>query len=640
MNNDKNERPSFRHLAYMLGMYSNRTIPQTYINEMSNYELLLALMNKVNEIIERTIEYDDILIKIQAVLDDLEQAVKDEVERILNEMYEDGEFDEILRESAETYLANIPLNTPLNFKRVYRAIFNIGDNNRYATIAVRPSALQSGTYLSYNGIDYYIYCIIPEGVNSPGHSNTGDIIAVNVSTGAIAGAVAVPFEHMNSCDYNPYDHNLYISGTLNYTNPSDTSSNPSNLVFTIDIEEIVGVSKGGLNKNFTDVLQLDDISYYQPSYSTWDFGDFAEWPGVSTNNISYGNNLGSLEMYVGYSYAMVYKVNFFHRTCELIGSSSLNTQIANLFSENSGMVMQTGSVHGNYYYLVTHNPGLIIRCNLTTQKIEYIYNLPQLSDNGYYVIGEPECVKVLDNGDIYLFSFSDIFQTKYRQYRICQIFKSNIFTNYNYLNIPDKKEPLTIYVDRLNVNYNPDGSAGKPFNSIAEAIHFCNSTEVADAINVMMRSNSNMGVEVTGNKKIAIMRDTSHMSETGEDYNKPSIGGLICSGALLCILENISVHMSYPSTNLPSGYVQAYQSNLMLNSVFMSYNNQLSLNVCYWMNYCTGVLTGAGDFSVQDGYESGNNGIPWTSTGTFIQGTAISFNAHGWAHVDGKGIFA
>ena len=603
--------------------------------------LPLELIQKaLMELKDITPTVEELKAKVDKLVNDLDGAVKEEVEKVINEMYESGEFDKILQESAESYLANMPLNTPLNFKRVYRALFNIGDNNRYASLNVRPSALQSGTYVSYNGIDYYIYCIIPEGVHSPGHSNTGDIIAVNVATGIIAGAVAVPFEHMNSCDYNPYDHNLYISGTLNYTNPSDTSSNPSNLVFTIGIEEIIGLSKGGLNKNFTDVLQLDDISYYQPSYSTWDFGDFAEWPGVSTNNISYGNNLEANEMYVGYSYAMVYKVNFIHRTCELVGSSSLNTQIANLFGENPGMVMQTGSIHGNYYYLVTHNPGLIIRCNLTTEKIEYIYNLPQLSDNGYYVIGEPECVKILDNGDIYLFTFSDIFQTIYRQYRICQIFKSNIFTNYNYLNIPDKKEPLTIYVDRLNKQSNPDGSASRPFNSIAEAIHFCNSTEVADAINVMLRSNSNMGVEVTANKKINIMTDSSHMSETGEDYDKASIGGLICSGALLCILDNISVHMSYPEDYLPSGYVQAYQSNLIFNRVYMSYNNQLSLNVCYYMTFCTGILTGSGNFTVQNGYETTSNGIPWVSTGRFIQGTAISFNAHGWAYVDGKGVFA
>ena len=87
-------RPKLRELAYMLGVYSQKTIPQTYINELSNYELLLTILSKVNEIIERCGKYDEVINEVINYLDTLDDAVIE----YLDELKESGYIAEQIKE--------------------------------------------------------------------------------------------------------------------------------------------------------------------------------------------------------------------------------------------------------------------------------------------------------------------------------------------------------------------------------------------------------------------------------------------------------------------------------------------------------------------------------------------------------------
>ena len=83
-------RPNLENLAYLLGVYSNSTIPQTYLNEMSNYELLLTVINKVNEIIERLGKYDEAINEVINYLNTLDDKVLKQVEDYLNILKDNG----------------------------------------------------------------------------------------------------------------------------------------------------------------------------------------------------------------------------------------------------------------------------------------------------------------------------------------------------------------------------------------------------------------------------------------------------------------------------------------------------------------------------------------------------------------------
>ena len=83
-------RPNLENLAYLLGVYSNSTIPQTYLNEMSDYELLLTVINKVNEIIERLGKYDEAINEVINYLNTLDDKVLKQVEDYLNNLNNNG----------------------------------------------------------------------------------------------------------------------------------------------------------------------------------------------------------------------------------------------------------------------------------------------------------------------------------------------------------------------------------------------------------------------------------------------------------------------------------------------------------------------------------------------------------------------
>ena len=658
------KRPKLKELAYMLGVYSNKTIPQTYIGEFSNYELLLTLLQKINEIIERCNLYNDAINEISKLLDDLETEIKAEVTRILNEMYDNGEFDEILKEFAEdfleTYLNDRPLNSALNFRRVHRGLYNIGDNDRYYTLAIRPCHMQGATYVNYNGIDYYVYCLMFYGINTDWHLNTGVILAYDVATGLCAGGVAVAMQHMNSMDYNPKDQFLYVAGCWVYESPSDEDGSPSSMIYRIHMGEIVDVDKGGLNKDFInnlntyavpDTLKLcDEGLAYHPSYPSANYSarDMRElndnpylvWnPEHPTNHISYSNDLPANQIYIGTKRGLLYIYDWENNTIiDQIGSSSLNIKLYDVYGSATA---QSGCVCGDYYYLILYNPSCIVRCNLKTQEIEYTYELEQIVDNGYWVAGEWEDLKVRDNGDLYIFTSLNVFQGHMTQFKLGQVFKSNVFYNTICHDVPDKKEPLVIFVNRFTHNNNPDGRpnnvSGTAFKTIFEAVCFANNNNVADVINIEMETSSVYGIEISTPKKIFIRRLESLYGEYTDlgNQEKSAIGGILCSGAGNVVLTLLDIHNSYPTNHLPfNAYLRFWQSHVVMDNVFISRNDESIQTAiqCY-----SGTLSMSGKYSVANGnftveseHTSGDNGIEWGGS-TFIDSGDSIINAHNWA---------
>lgn len=611
-------------------------LPAFYNQGLTYYEILVRLASVINNNAEIMNSWQKTAEELEKILSDTDKIIKEKVIEVIQSMYESGELNAILKSVLESYLNNnFPINGELDFKRVYRGLYNIGDNYRFIdTSVITPSFVQSGTYIeSYNGVSYYIYCIIPSGVYSHGYTNAGCIVAINANTLYPAGAVAVEMEHMNACDFNPLDEYLYIAGCLNYTLPDDDSDNPSAKLYRIHIDEIIANNKGGLNKNFTNTGQLSAASFYQPTYETRDLRNIAGFAGVSTNHVSYNNNLLANQIYVGTSYARIYVYDWVNNAImEEVTNSTLNTKVAQIFNNSGSMVMQTASVFKNYLFVVTTKPNCIIRCNIDTSEIEYIYNIPQILNNGYFAVGEVESIKILNNGDIFLFSNFDMFQTKFRQYRQTQIFKSNIYNSIAFETIPNKHEPLTIYVDRFarpSDHGNPTGDASNPFHQIHEAVSFANNNNVTEALNIEMKSNSNFAVEITTNKKICIEKAQT-VSEQGENYDKMTIGGAALSGANNVIFDNISVHYSYPD-GVISGYIQAWQSHVVLNNVYFARaTGIISVEPAIRLTYSSGILAGSGKFTVENGKETATNGLPWGGS-SFITANVSSFNAHGWA---------
>lgn len=615
-------------------------------------EIPIQLKYLFEQMMRHEITIKELVDAVNKFNEDFEDMIKQEVVDTINAMYESGELRDIIAEIAEQYFARKPLDSQLDFRRIYRRYYNIGDNYRYQTIASRPCHVQSGTYITYNGIDYYVYNLVPNPVYKRGYSNSGLMVAVNVQTGAIEGQLYLPFQHFNSCDYNPHDQYLYVAGCLYYPFQDNPDLHPaSSNLYRIHASELIDLDKGGLNRNVSDPLVLMTTPYYvTTNYELYQMKPDETHEGVegfrgtSTNHVSYSNNLPANHIYVGTGNATVYEYDWVNRTIVREMTSESLEALVGRVQLDTNFTMQTGFIFENYLYILTHSPCMIMRCNLTTQKIEYTYQLPQILNNGYFCMGEPECLKIRDNGDMYMFSNLNNGQSEYQQFKTMQIFKTNIFANIGVLDIHDKKEVATIYVDRTRYMHNPRGTKDNPFNTIFEAVTWCNNNEVADAFNINMQSNSNYAIEVITPKKVKIRRaDARELSEEGENYEKMSIGGLVCSGAGNCIISNLSVHMSYPdpASAGTSSYIRAWDSSLVCHNIYIAYANLgegKNITTAIALYFSTGLLSGGGNFTVGNGHSSGGDGIEWTA-GTFIYDENSSFNAHTFAKTT-RGVFA
>lgn len=132
-------RPKLRELAYMLGVYSQKTIPQTYINELSNYELLLTILSKINEIIERCGKYDEVINEIINYLDTLDDAVID----YLEELKDSGYIADQIKQAES------------------KRILMVGDSYLYGANLNPPATNNFGYFMQLNGFDVTI-------ITSPG----------------------------------------------------------------------------------------------------------------------------------------------------------------------------------------------------------------------------------------------------------------------------------------------------------------------------------------------------------------------------------------------------------------------------------------------------------------------------------------
>ena len=594
---------------------------------------------------------------VDDLLKDMDEAIQEEVGKVIDEMYQSGELEDLLGEYFIKYIDGKPLNSNLEFGRIYRHVWSIGDNFAYyqnEDLSLRPCKCEGGTFIEYGGLTYYAFGLIKQGVHSTNDSEQGAIILIegkdyaegNPNNWSIAGQVSVTMNHMNSMDYNPKDNYLYVAGGQN----ADGTKN-SNL-YRIHITEILGKNKPSDNSSYNNLNNL--VNGYQPVYSNIDLEniitDVPTPEDIASNNVSYSNDLPANHIYVGTGRVRVYEIDFEAQTViKKMYTNALVEAVDSLKAEFNDDVTgyQASVISGDYIYCLWFRPSIILRANLITQEVEYIYNLPQILDNGYFVMGEPTDIKICDNGDILLFTELPIFQGYAKQYRMTQIFKSNLFNNF--MQSPQKielikREPLVVYVDRTAGTTNPRGqTTGDAFTSIAEAVLFANNNEIADSITIRLRTTSNAYIQVSANKKIRIVTDSNPISgEINSTHNKAIIGGVSVSGGNL-ILEDVMVDMTLPDSSVPNNpngaYIYVYDGKLNAHNVFINQNHDTVPNA-YRIVYSTAVISGTDDYTVESNSVSATGGTAWAGgASNFIKDKAASINAHGTATVSG-GVFA
>lgn len=631
----------FHNLPFLMAFVPYNIIPINELYAWSDSQKIHILFHKIAELVKATNDYDKVFTEIQDMLKDFDDEVTKKVDEILERMYEDGQFEPFLKQIAESYLADLPLNCEVDYKRIYRHLYEIGDSRRYDNAhSVRPSSAQGGTIVNYGGFKYLVYALIPAptGNDYDGYENTCVIVAYNLNSNTIAGQVKVQMCHANSIAYNEKDGYVYVAygWQIQTGGQGQNDTRVSRFLFT-DM----------LGKNVNTVNYRDNMTVI--SYETKSVYNSHGAIGY----LSYDDELEANEIYVGVI-ADLFKYNWeTEEQSTNYCSPALINKIYN-FKVQDNFYWQNGIKKGNYFYLLTWNKSQIFRINLTTQKIEYIYNLPICLDNRMFPMGEPEDLYLDDNGDMYIFTNSRINENAYAEMDMTQVFVQNIYTNDIPLtSLMEKRHKMvsgriTVYVNRLYTGNNPDGSSSKPFRYINEACFWAQGQQNYDGITIELLTDSNWFVHLSTNKNIRIQKSSNPVESYIDEYNRASVGGFHCNGCGTVTLNGLRVYLSlvdgrnrgyYNSTTgqYEDCYIYALDGNYIFNNLKIIPSSNASATTAYYCNCLMATLTGAQNFTVGKTRTITISGVPtvvgvvWDSgneISRFMVGSAFTANCH------------
>ena len=585
-------------------------------------------------------------------LKDFDEAAREEIIRVLNQMAENGDFDNTIADYIDQKIKTND-NDYIDLRREFRMNYNIGDNYRYTpdgsvdtALIPKPSHMQGATFLNYNGADYYVYCLDIGGIRSHGDYNAGVIVAYNAANGNLAGQIWVNMEHMNSIDYNTKDGYIYVASC--FAMAQNSAETPTAYIYRFAITDLIGRNLD--ISNFIDLKAGSGVGAYQPTVYTRDLKLATNGDELIqyTNCISYNDDLPANQVYCMYGHDGVSTCAIFDfEANEIIDNTLWSYELAQewrAYKNIYGWTDSEGKILGDYMYFQVFNPSMLILINLRTQRIERFYNYPQVFDGGRWAYGEPEAIKPLPNGDFYVFCTQDIYTGNRSQFRMSQIFKGNLNTNIVKHSRGVKRFMSTVYVDGTNMNTNPDGSSANPFRTLFEACNYVNENTIENGCAISLRTHSVYLAVITTPKRVTINTDTANFKQTLTN-GSAEIGGVLCTGAQQLILKDLFIRCSVPDVAIVAGanrllnsYVSIYgTAHAALDYVRIYDNTAGVLKTAYRFEYATIDLIGwSNRFSVEITRESGGEtqGVKWggnDDTYTFIAGRCFTANCRGWA---------
>ena len=526
-------------------------------------------VEQIRFLIKQNLENENKIKSVEDTLQDIlkwiestDSKIKEEVTKVVWQMYENGELAQIIKDTVNDYLKNVSLNAmktqSIDLRREMRG---------YARCYKPYTADFAGDYYSFNfptlsgacdfernGQNYSAFLFISDvgkwkvsnyvELRIYSHSANGDDYNLEFKGYA-------KFGHANDCCYSHELDKLLIAESSKYLDGAGENDGrvASGVVYGVDLSK-------GVNGIETIDFTQDDITYKNIiNLTRYDFSNSIP----STNGISEFEN----KIYIANSYD-IYVVDDFAKlkTTKLY---SLNKKIGVDSSANGKMLIepqdwfeitgQTFAINSKYLYFLKFNPNCIVRYDRALNKFDTVFNMPKCFDAGTYLIGEPEAIDVDELGNISVFCYSEMAPRSVCGFKIFQKFVGNIenpafVLNAHYysgsqtygkpydrtLVVYDKgwNEERAYIPNKDKYTMNPAGNdSGGAFSTLAEACWLINNAEWAKGKYFTIRiindgdktppcwiTTNASGVEIVSRKK-----------ENGE-FNIFHIGNIFAKGSV------------------------------------------------------------------------------------------------------------
>lgn len=508
----------------------------------------LTELNYINKNVLPTV--DELKDKVDQLIADLDGAIKDEVQRVINDMYESGELAEILESIIDERLSQAfaPKEFMIDTRREFRVALRAQNYNSTTFNDEIYSYCQGGNMFMRQGVQYYIGCYKVSWGNNTYYKNDNADIRLYMYLGGRWQFVknqVYSVGHANDIRYIPeLDKFFVVEGSVYNQTATETGSKQ---IIVIDWDlPAQPTAEFTINGFYPNRDRITCIDYFDGKY--WAFiGSGGDSPvQIYTFTLTDNYVVENLETYD------VFYVPYHAETPY--------TMICAGVCQNE-----------DYIFMGNTAPAGIYRYNKHTKKLDCFYNIGDTTNNSMCMTGEIENLSLIDN-IIYISTSIHSNQTvNYWDYN--QVFS---FDYVNGLAVPNKVftsyggSTRVISVGNPNSDTNIDaavreisnpngltGDYGLPFQTWGEAFLFINAQHTWKDITIrpITRNLIEYCVINCPDKSIFIDGTTFYNNHPNDSYTQRfcHIGGLFVEGGHLTV-EYMWIENRVPSGVVSSGY--------------------------------------------------------------------------------------
>lgn len=471
--------------------------------------------------------------KVDALVADLDGTIKDEVTKVIDNMYESGELGAVIAQAIANSMTGKSGNIDLSHmgyilhKAHSWAFSNLPPVDQAFTIDEEYyNALQGNSVFMINGNLYWACAYVCQ---NGSHFETNNAIRMYIYTinqdGSLSYITDREFAgvgHANGVGYcNGY---IYITSNSIAGSGGGLTTNVCRISF--DGENLGGVWSSTYNKYTVEVKT--------PTGVEGDFTDFV----CGFNNV----------IYFADSNMSIYTFDW---------ESGVATKVYNRINGIEGYTGDGMSVTEDYIYMGASGYR-IKRYNKQLGYVDWVYQLPTKPNNGAFKIGEVEGFTII-NGILYLaggYNLSGL-STKYNTYSVTHFYRQNLATNditvpalINWSNGYVMENAVftttgTIPSDRDNPRHISNALDYLDTNSIQMALDLIESNDYIQRATISIRQRRNTEtIDIRTTKPITI--DGSYYRTNIENGVSPSIGHIYTATNTSLYILNIIINNRLP----------------------------------------------------------------------------------------------
>ena len=555
---------------------------------------------------------EDTLQDILKWIENTDSKIKEEVTKVVWQMYENGELQKIIEDVTKVYILDkmqeFPKSQYIDCKRVFSFLSQTYD---YATAtksgdynAEFYTTLQGACHFVRNGTNYNVTYQIQDNAKAPTYYNNMGNLQIFTDDGALIFNGLLQAGHGNAITYDPTNDRLLITWSSEYINSISQSSGKISAISLAN--GVTGILKNSANQIQATVYDFADYHFSGIDFCENDNKIYAFWQ-YDCYALDFENLTATL----------IYNLN------GRIGETAINSDLLNPLSGSYYNTNQNASIIKDYIFYLRFNPNIIIRYNRQLNIFDCVYEIPRTLDNKQYLAGECESISADESGKFYIFCYSEMGHRTISMFKITQCFVGN----FKYpavaptlslepgANVNAKPYGRTIYVDYPHANANPTGSKDNPFRNVAEACWYINNAEWCT--NKLMYVNIIDENTPSGDYHSPIWINSNSSGvviRPNDESTHPSIGNVFGEGDCNIILVDVNVINRIPK-NAPT---QPFESSTLIGirngaTLRMSagcklnneYGNKATVKYGIYSQYSTVVLNEGGTLPTKDRWASG-----------------------------------